>query len=318
VAAREAAPEGHGNGGGHSPDVSNEHTTTMNKGKEKDETSGASGGGQVVDEESGLIGEGSEVREKTLEQSLAEDESQGDSSRTSADADIAEMERKYIINDYTLFIKCFCVLVIVILLFFLHSFLTEIHLSLPWVAILGALVLLVLSGVENFQEIIEKVETSTLLFFAGLFVMVRCVEELGVTIWIAEMTADLIEMLPEGKIRLAFAIVILIWVCAIVSMLIDNIPFTTTMIPVVVKLADGTLGLPLQPLTWALAFGACLGGNGTLIGASANVVAAGITEQWGCPISFNAFFRMGFPCMLASTITASFYMLVTHVLIEWY
>lgn len=231
---------------------------------------------------------------------------------------IAELERKYVISDVTLFIKSCCVLVVVILLFFLHSFLTEIKLSLPWIAILGALVLLVLSGTDNFHEILEKVETSTLLFFAGLFVMVRCVEELGVTIWIANTTSDIIDIMPEGKMRLAFAVFLIIWVCAIVSMFIDNIPFTTTMIPVVVKLTKGTLALPLQPLTWAMAFGACLGGNGTLIGASANVVAAGIAEQYGRPISFNYFFKMGFPCMMVSTLTATAYMLVTHVLIGWY
>jgi len=108
------------------------------------------------------------------------------------------------------------------------------------------------------------------------------------------------------------------WVSAIASAFIDNIPFTTTMIPVVVELADSDLGLPLQPLVWAVAFGVCLGGNGTLVGASANVVAAGIAEQHGCHISFSQFFMIGFPCMIVSTATATCYLILTHVLIPWY
>lgn len=118
--------------------------------------------------------------------------------------------------------------------------------------------------------------------------------------------------------RLAAAVVLIIWVCAIVSAFIDNIPFTTTMLPIITELAQAGLGLPLQPMTWALAFGVCLGGNGTLIGASANVVAAGIAEQHGTPISFNYFFKLGFPCTIVSVATVTVYLLITHVLIPWY
>jgi len=276
--------------------------------------------------EAGEHSEGGSEAQKGKGKEKAENDAPGPDTSESGDQgdqgaptiNLAEMEKKYRITDITLFIKSYCVLAVVIILFFLHSFLHEINMPLPWIAILGSMVLLLLSGEDNFHEILEKVETCTLLFFAGLFVMVRCVEELGVTIWIAKTTADFIEVFPEGKIRLALAVILIIWVCAIVSMFIDNIPFTTTMIPVVVKLSQGALNLPLGPLTWAMAFGACLGGNGTLIGASANVVAAGIAEQFGQPISFNYFFKMGFPCMVVSTVTATIYMVLTHVLIEWY
>jgi len=90
------------------------------------------------------------------------------------------------------------------------------------------------------------------------------------------------------------------------------------MIPVILKLANSDLGLPLQPLVWALAFGCCLGGNGTLIGASANVVAAGLAEAQGYPISFIEFFKAGFPVMILSTFVATCYMLIFHVVIPWY
>ena len=87
----------------------------------------------------------------------------------------------------------------------------------------------------------------------------------------------------------------ILWVSGLASAFVDNIPYTTMMIPVVTALADpeGGLGLPLQPLVWALALGACLGGNGTLIGASANVVCAGVSEQHGYALSFGDFFKVG-------------------------
>jgi Na+/H+ antiporter NhaD/arsenite permease-like protein len=115
------------------------------------------------------------------------------------------------------------------------------------------------------------------------------------------------------------AVSLLIWVGGSVGAFIDNIPFTQAMIPVVVRIAsDPDLGLPLTPLVWALTYGSCLGGNATLIGASANVVAAGLAEQQGYPISFKAFLRIGLPVMVISLAVANVYLLVTHVLIPWY
>lgn len=86
----------------------------------------------------------------------------------------------------------------------------------------------------------------------------------------------------------------------------------------VLALSDPPLQLPLAPLVWALAFGTCLGGNGTLIGASANVVAAGLAEQAGRPISFGYFFKRGFPAAMATLLVANVYLLIFHVAIPWY
>ena len=102
-------------------------------------------------------------------------------------------------------------------------------------------------------------------------------------------------------------------VSAIASAFIDNIPYTATMIPIVLQIAD-TTGLELEPIIWALAFGACLGGNGTLIGASANVVTAGMSEEAGYPISFNEFFKAGFPVMILTTFIVTIYMLIVYVM----
>ena len=114
-------------------------------------------------------------------------------------------------------------------------------------------------------------------------------------------------------VRLAAAILIVLWVSAVASAFIDNIPYTATMIPIVLQIADELGDYLLDPLIWALAFGACLGGNGTLIGASANVVTAGMSEEAGYPISFNEFFKAGFPVMILTTFIVSLYMLLVFI-----
>lgn len=109
---------------------------------------------------------------------------------------------------------------------------------------------------------------------------------------------------------------LVLWVSALSSSFIDNIPFTAAMIPVIKKIGASGM-VPLRPLVWSLAFGACLGGNGTLIGASANVVMVGLAEQEGITISFNRFFTVGFPIMLLSTTVAMFYLLICHAAFSW-
>eukprot|EP01091_Cochliopodium_minus_P008748 TRINITY_DN2033_c0_g1_i1.p1 TRINITY_DN2033_c0_g1~~TRINITY_DN2033_c0_g1_i1.p1 ORF type:complete len:712 (-),score=185.68 TRINITY_DN2033_c0_g1_i1:82-2217(-) len=232
------------------------------------------------------------------------------------EVDIGELERKYIIKDKMLFISCSIILTGVIVLFFLHS-MVEIHLNLAWIAIIGSIVMMISSGVHDIEEVLEKVEWGTLMFFAALFILMEGLGELGLISFIGDITANLIEGVPAGNGRLAAAVVLILWVSGIVSAFIDNIPFTTAMIPIIYNLHT-TLGLPLQPLVWSLAFGTCFGGNGTLIGASANVVCAGLSEQAGHPISFNTFFKMGFPVMLLSLVVATAYLLVFHVVIPWY
>jgi Na+/H+ antiporter NhaD/arsenite permease-like protein len=117
--------------------------------------------------------------------------------------------------------------------------------------------------------------------------------------------------------RLMVAVLLLLWVSAIASAFIDNIPYTATMVPVVIELASNPdLNLQLGPLAWALALGACLGGNGTIIGASANVVAAGLAEEAGHDISFNRFFKTGFPIMLLSVALATVYAVVRYA-VDW-
>nr|AOW69292.1 pink-eyed dilution-like 2 [Helgoeca nana] len=229
---------------------------------------------------------------------------------------VREMELDAQIKDYDLFYNTCLVLTVVILLFFLHS-VPGIHLDLGWIAVIGAMSLLLICGIQNIEELMMKVEWATLLFFGALFILMEGLSELGLIGAIGDQTADLIKDFPEES-RKAWSIVLILWVSALASSFIDNIPFTAAMIPVIKSIAsDPDIGVPMRPLVWSLAFGACLGGNGTLIGASANVVMAGLAEQEGISITFNRFFKLGFPVMLLSTTVAMFYLLICHVVFEW-
>jgi len=229
--------------------------------------------------------------------------------------DVEELEEKYGIKDASLLKRAGAVLFLVILGFFLHPLL---HVPVAWVALIGAVLTLLVTTPHELEDALEKVEWSTLLFFAGLFVLVHSLDLMGVIKWIGEQVVYIISQFEDSGTQLTVAILLLLWVSAIASAFIDNIPYTATMVPVVLVMAQpiangGELGLAFQPLIWALAFGACLGGNGTLIGASANVVTAGMAEEEGYKISFNEFFKTGFPIMIITTAIVTLYCMLVYV-----
>ena len=220
--------------------------------------------------------------------------------------DVEELEAKYGVKDVKMLKASGTVLTLVILGFFLNPVL---HIPVSWVALVGAVAAAGNRQCE-LEEPLEKVEWTTLIFFAGLFVLIHSLQHLGVISWIGDQVESAIIYFDE-EYRFVAALVIVLWVSAIASAFIDNIPYTITMIPVVLQISD-SLGLDLGPLIWALAFGACLGGNGTLIGASANVVTAGMSEEAGYPISFNEFFKAGFPVMLMTVTIITGYVVMVY------
>ncbi|KAK3599511.1 hypothetical protein CHS0354_006640 [Potamilus streckersoni] len=231
---------------------------------------------------------------------------------------LKELEIQYKITDHVLLMKCGIVLVVVILVFFIHSFIPQMHVGLGWIAIFGAVWLLVLADLNELENILHQVEWATLIFFAALFTLMEALNELGLIDWIGDQVSEIIKAVDENH-RLGVAILLILWISAIASSFIDNIPFTTAMVPVLVHLSnDKTLKLDLLPLIMALAFGACLGGNGTLIGASANVVCAGIAEQHGYGFTFKEFFKIGFPMMLITNLAATVYLVICHVGFKWH
>ena len=223
---------------------------------------------------------------------------------------------QYGIKDVALLKKSGAILIVVILLFFAHSAFPHPLFTVATIAIGGAVVMLLVTSPHHVEEQLDSVEWTTIIFFAGLFIMIHGLQYMGLIEMIADLISDTVSKASEAN-RLMVAVLLLLWVSAIASAFIDNIPYTATMVPVVIELAsDETLGLELGPLAWALALGACLGGNGTIIGASANVVAAGLAEESGNDISFNRFFRTGFPIMILTLLLATVYSVVRYA-IEW-
>ncbi|KAL1466961.1 hypothetical protein MTO96_026341 [Rhipicephalus appendiculatus] len=236
-----------------------------------------------------------------------------------AEADFREnlriLSENYRIREPALLVKSTVVLVCVIVLFFLQS-IPSIHLTLGWIAILGAVMLMVLADTRELDAVIARVEWTTLIFFGALFVVMEALVELKLLLYVGHLTQNWIRSVHHDS-RLIVSIIIITWVSALASSFVDNIPFTTVMIKIVNGLGESDLGLKLGPLIYALAFGACLGGNGTLIGASANVVCAGVAEQHGYKFSFFEFFRIGFPLMVLTTALSTAWLLICHVGLHW-
>jgi Na+/H+ antiporter NhaD/arsenite permease-like protein len=207
------------------------------------------------------------------------------------------------LQDNKLLVKSLTMLALTIVGFSLHQVL---HLESATVALSGAFLLLLLTGEKYLEEAFQRVEWATIFFFVGLFVLVAGLIETGVISLLAEKAID-----ATGGNLTAMAMLIL-WMSAIASAFVDNIPFVATMIPMIKEM--GALGITdLEPLWWSLALGACLGGNGTIIGASANVIVIGLAAKEGYKISFMKFFVIAFPLMILSIIISTAYVYMRYL-----
>ena len=195
-------------------------------------------------------------------------------------------------------IKGLVFLVITILLFVTQ---TITGLS-PGVVALSMGVFLLLVSRVDIEHVLEEIEWSTLMFFAGLFILVGVLEEKGVIEWIAHHI-----FLNVGD-NPYVAVLLILWTAGIISGFLDNIPFTITMIPIVQIMLENN-PIPNNLLWWALALGACLGGNITIIGASANIVSVGISKKYGVNISFIEFMKTGMIISFISLTLASLYLM---------
>ena len=217
---------------------------------------------------------------------------------------IANMDAAGSIRDAVLLRRCLIVLGLVILAFFLHG---ALHLEAATIALFGAAALMLYSGVDV-EEVLREVEWPTLLFFVGLFVLVGGLEVTGFVGGIAQLLTGV------GDASSALTAVVVIVGSGLASGVVDNIPFTATMIPVIQELAqtENLSESQTRTLWWSLALGADFGGNLTLIGASANVVVAGMSERAGQKISFLKFMLYGIPVTLASLLLATVYVVVRY------
>ena len=211
------------------------------------------------------------------------------------------------IRDKVLVKKCLAVLAFTMGLFVMHNVL---GLESATAALTGAGLLLLITFTrdeEMISKVLGKVEWTAIFFFAGLFILVGALVETGVI----KMLAEEAIAITQGSVE-ATAILIL-WMSAFASAFVDNIPFVATMIPLIKDM--GTMGLNnLEPMWWSLALGACLGGNGTLIGASANVVVASLAAKHGQQISFIGFMKVAFPCMVLSIIISMVYVYLRYLM----
>lgn len=210
------------------------------------------------------------------------------------------------ITDHALLRKCLAVIFLTITFFVLHG---SLGLESATVALSGAGLLLLLTATRDegaIVKVLSKIEWPAIFFFGGLFILVGALVETGV---IRMLAAEAIKA-TGGNVE-ATAILIL-WMSAFASAFIDNIPFVATLIPLIQDM--GQMGLSnLDPMWWSLALGACLGGNGTLIGASANVVVASMSAQRGRPISFLGFMKVAMPVMVFTIIVSNIYVYIRYL-----
>lgn len=220
--------------------------------------------------------------------------------------DLMQMDEHKALKDRRLLKKSLFVLTLVILGFFTHSIT---HVESSMIALTGGFLLLLLAGGSHHlvESSMKAVEWATIFFFIGLFIAVGGLIETGI---IGSMASQAVE-LTGGDVTATSLLVL--WLSAIVSSVLDNIPFVATMIPLIQNM--GAMGVSnLEPIWWSLALGACLGGNGTLVGASANLIVAGLAAERGVKITFINYFKIGFPIMLLTIVLSTVYVYIRYLI----
>ena len=217
-------------------------------------------------------------------------------------AKIMQMDENLAIKDKALLKKSLIVLGITIVGFVLHQYL---NFESATVALVGAALLLLISRLDP-EEILLDVEWPTIFFFIALFILVGGLEEVGVIDFLAK---GLLGLTGDNMVLL---VILILWGSAILSAFLDNIPFVATMIPLIKSVAAMS-AMSITPMWWALALGACLGGNGTLVGASANVIASGMLKKHGHKLSFMDYTKVGFPIMIVSILLSTVYLVIFYL-----
>jgi len=216
--------------------------------------------------------------------------------------EILKLDESVAIQDKRLLIMSLVLLGATIIAFIFHR---ELNLESATIALIGSVLLLLVSKAEP-EEVLLEVEWATVFFFIGLFILVGALQEVGIIRYMAEKLVNA----TDGNLK--NTMLLILWMSAITSAFIDNIPFVATMIPLIQNIQAIT-GMDTSPLWWALSLGACLGGNGSIVGASANVVAIGMLNKRGIRFGFMQYLKMGFPLMLVSIFISTIYLLVFYV-----
>lgn len=224
--------------------------------------------------------------------------------------DLLSQDEKVLIKDRSVLKKSLAVLLGVIFLFVIHG---SINIEPSIIALSGAGILMIVAKSRP-EHILRQVDWSTLIFFAGLFIIISGAVKAGTI----DVLSSIVLQISGGNPWLLFFMII--WISAIASAFMDNIPFAATMIPLIFAIYNtesvaAVFGsLAINPLWWALSLGVGFGGNGTLIGSSAGIVATGLAELNGHRITFNQFLRVGFPFMIATVAVGSIVLLIDVLL----
>ncbi|SCI76089.1 Arsenic efflux pump protein [uncultured Clostridium sp.] len=211
---------------------------------------------------------------------------------------ILSLDENKAIKDKSLLIKSIIMMIFILLGFALHNI---ILIESSVVALTGATIMIFI-GKQDVDEILSSIEWSTIAFFGGLFIVVGGLVEVGIINFIAKY------LINATKGHLILTMLVILWLSAIISSFLDNIPFVATLIPLILTMQSQ--GVDVTPIWWATSLGACLGGNGTLIGASANIVLSNIGQKNGYPITFKEYFKIGFPLMILSIIISTIYLVI--------
>jgi len=214
---------------------------------------------------------------------------------------IERLKREYRITDRRTLVLSVIALGITLFLFVMHG---PLHMEPSIAAMTGAAILLVITRTDISDTLEHDIEWATIIFFIMLFVVIAGAQESG----LIHLIAEGVKHLSQGS--LVQATMMVLWGAALTSAFIDNIPFTATMLPVVSYLTEVIPGAEGGVLWWALALGACLGGNGTMIGASANLVTAGMAERAGYPISFKQYAKSAFIPMVTTVVLCSLWFIL--------
>lgn len=211
---------------------------------------------------------------------------------------IEKLDPSKSITNQALMKKGIIVLICVIVGFMVHD---KLGIESSVIALTAAAVMLII-GREDVNEAIQDVEWTTILFFMSLFVVVGGLTETGI---IKELASKIIDATNGHPM---VTMLVLLWASALLSSILDNIPFVATLIPLILAMqADG---IDVTSFWWAISLGACLGGNGTMIGASANVVLSDISTKHGYPITFKSYLKVGMPFMLLSIVISTVFLVV--------
>lgn len=231
---------------------------------------------------------------------------------------VQQLRNNYPIKNMPLLMICMLALVVTLLFSIFSVFSDFVIVCNSWIAILAALLLLSLTCYKEIEGLLTRIDWATMLFFVTLSIIMEVLISLGLLENVGFFLENCIVNVPQQH-RLMVAILSIIWISALLTTFIDNVPVADMMLRIIATLAiNQDMHIPLMPMVWSLALGCTLGGTGSLVGAFANIACAGVASRHGFSLTFFGYFKIGFLVMLGNIFVTSAYLLLAHVVFEWH